>query len=591
MNETVEKSAYRVLARKYRPSTFSELVGQDVMVRTLTNAIEIDRLPHAFILIGVRGVGKTSTARIIARALNCVSIDGTGRATAEPCGVCSHCVAIAEDRHVDVIEMDAASRTGVNDIRELIDGVRYRPLEARYKIYIIDEVHMLSTSAFNALLKTLEEPPEHVKFIFATTETRKVPVTVLSRCQRFDLRRVETGVLMDHFRSIAQKEGVTVSEDSLAMIARAADGSVRDGLSLLDQAVAHAGIQEDGQITEASVQDMLGLADHGRIYDLFEHLLSGKAREAIDELAALYNSGADPLAVMGDLLQIVHWLTRLNLDPGAADSPGNSEIDRTRGINLAQRLNIGTLGRIWQVLLKGNEEVRTAPSGIQAAEMILIRLTLMSELPPPADLIRMLQNQGPSGGSGNSSEPQRTAPGSAPTGQPSGALPAAPRLAASGGIQALAHPEMEKITAEDYNPDSFEAVVALFENKREGLIAAALRGQVNLVSFERGHICFRAGSEAPQDLANRVARLLKEWTGDQWLVSLSERPGQPTIRSVRETAARERCNEAIAHPLVQAALEAFPGARVETVSERSLPEEDFKNAITNPDEDEKEIEP
>ena len=591
MDETVEKSTYRVLARKYRPSTFSELVGQDVMVRTLTNAIEIDRLPHAFILTGVRGIGKTSTARIIARALNCVSIDGTGRATAEPCGVCPHCVAIAEDRHVDVIEMDAASRTGVNDIRELIDGVRYRPLEARYKIYIIDEVHMLSTNAFNALLKTLEEPPEHVKFIFATTETRKVPVTVLSRCQRFDLRRVEIGVLMDHFRSIAQKEGVKVSEDSLAMIARAADGSVRDGLSLLDQAVAHAGIQEDGQITEASVQDMLGLADHGRIYDLFEHSLAGKAREAIDELASLYNSGADPLAVIGDLLQIVHWLTRLKLDPGAADSPGNSEIDRTRGVDLAERLNIGTLGRIWQVLLKGNEEVRTAPSGIQAAEMVLIRLTVMSELPPPADLIRMLQTQGPSGGSENSSERQRVAPESASTAQSSGALPVAPRLVASGGIQALAHPEMEKTTAEDYNLDSFEAVVALFENKREGLIAAALRGQVNLVSFERGHISFRAESEAPQDLANRMARLLKEWTGDQWLVSLSEKPGQPTIRSVRETAARERRNEAIAHPLVQAALEAFPGARVEAVSKRPLPEEDFENAITNPDEDEKEIEP
>ncbi|MGA0344980.1 MAG: DNA polymerase III subunit gamma/tau [Alphaproteobacteria bacterium] len=589
MNETVEKSIYRVLARKYRPSTFSELVGQDVMVRTLTNAIEIDRLPHAFILIGVRGVGKTSTARIIARALNCVSIDGTGQATAEPCGVCSHCVAIAEDRHVDVIEMDAASRTGVNDIRELIDGVRYRPLEARYKIYIIDEVHMLSTSAFNALLKTLEEPPEHVKFIFATTETRKVPVTVLSRCQRFDLRRVETGVLIDHFQSIARKEGVTASEESLAMIARAADGSVRDGLSLLDQAVAHAGIQEDGHITEASVRDMLGLADHGRIYDLLEHLLTGKPREAIDELASLYNSGADPLAVIGDLLQIVHWLTRLNLDPGAADSPGYSEIDRTRGVNLAERLNIGTLGRIWQVLLKGNEEVRTAPSAIQAAEMVLIRLTLMSELPPPADLIRMLQTQGASGVSGHSSDSQRLAHQSAPTGQSSRVTPVAPQLVASGGIQALARPEIEKITSEDYNLDSFEAVVALFETKREGLIAAALRGQVNLVSFEHGHISFRAGSEAPHDLANKVARLLKEWTGDQWLVSLSEKPGQPTIRSVRETAARERRNEAIAHPLVQAALEAFPGARVEAVTELTPHEGNFENVLLNPDEEEKEI--
>ena len=589
MNETVEKSIYQVLARKYRPSTFSELVGQDVMVRTLTNAIEIDRLPHAFILIGVRGIGKTSTARIIARALNCVSVDGTGQATAEPCGVCSHCVAIAEDRHVDVIEMDAASRTGVNDIRELIDGVRYRPLEARYKIYIIDEVHMLSTSAFNALLKTLEEPPEHVKFIFATTETRKVPVTVLSRCQRFDLRRVETGVLIDHFRAIARKEGVTASEESLAMIARAADGSVRDGLSLLDQAVAHAGIQEDGHITDSSVRDMLGLADHGRIYDLFEHLLAGKPREAIDELAYLYNSGADPLAIIGDLLQIVHWLTRLNLDPGAADSPGNSEIDRTRGVNLAERLNIGTLGRIWQVLLKGNEEVRTAPSAIQAAEMLLIRLTLMSELPPPADLIRMLQTQGESGGLGHSSDSQRLAHQSAPTVQSSRVTPVAPQLVASGGIQALARPEIEKTTSEDYNLDSFEEVVALFETKREGLIAAALRGQVNLVSFEHGHISFRAGSEAPHDLANKVARLLKEWTGDQWLVSLSEKPGQPTIRSVRETAARERRNEAIAHPLVQAALEAFPGARVEAVTERTPDEGDFENVLLNPDEEEKEI--
>jgi len=592
MDETSENQPYRVLARKYRPSTFSELIGQDAMVRTLTNAIAIDRLPHAFILTGVRGIGKTSTARIIARALNCVGEDGNGGPTADPCGVCAQCTAIAEDRHVDVIEMDAASRTGVNDIRELIDGVRYRPVEARFKIYIIDEVHMLSTSAFNALLKTLEEPPEHVKFIFATTETRKVPVTVLSRCQRFDLRRVDTAELAEHFASIAQKEGVEISGESLAMIARAADGSVRDGLSLLDQAIAHAGAGQDGAVTEDTVRDMLGLADSGRIYDLFEHLVEGKSGEALDEFAGLYNSGADPAVVLEDLLNITHWLTRLNLSPEAADAPGTPEIDRTRGAELAARLNIATLGRIWQVLLKGIGEVRTAPSAIQAAEMVLIRLTHMAELPPPADLIRLLQGQGtPSGGAASAAAPPQPAGngGNAPTPPPGASAPPSgggPSAASQTAPKAVPQPAPEAVATPGAVLRTFEEVVALFEERREGLIAAALRGQVHLVSFEPGHIAFRADPDAPPDLATQVSRSLSDWTGNQWLVSLSSEEGAPTLRSVREAAEEERRNAAIAHPLVQAALEAFPDARVEAVTEREIPVEVVEAVLDDSEDDE-----
>lgn len=387
MNDESANQTYRVLARKYRPRTFAELIGQDAMVRTLTNAIAADRLPHAFILTGVRGVGKTSTARIIARSLNCIGAEGTGGPTIDPCGVCEHCKAIAEDRHVDVLEMDAASRTGVNDIRELIEGVRYRPVNARYKVYIIDEVHMLSTSAFNALLKTLEEPPEHVKFIFATTETRKVPVTVLSRCQRFDLRRVETAVLVGHFAAVSKQENATVSDGALGLIARAADGSVRDGLSLLDQAIAHAG----GEVTEAVVRDMLGLADGGRVYDLYEAAMKGAVPEALDIFTELYDAGADPAVILQDLLQVTHWLTRVKLSPEVADGQGIPEIDRVRGKALAEPLALPVLGRTWQLLLKGLDEVRMSPSASQAAEMVLIRLSYMADLPSPADVIRKLQ--------------------------------------------------------------------------------------------------------------------------------------------------------------------------------------------------------
>ncbi|MDH3476442.1 MAG: DNA polymerase III subunit gamma/tau, partial [Rhodospirillales bacterium] len=385
-----ENAAYRVLARKYRPTSFADLIGQDALVRTLSNAIAGGRLAHAFILTGVRGVGKTTTARIIARTLNCVGPDGTGGPTVTPCGVCEHCRAIAEDRHVDVIEMDAASRTGIDDIRELIEGVRYRPVSARHKVYIIDEVHMLSRQAFNGLLKTLEEPPEHVIFVFATTEIRKVPVTVLSRCQRFDLRRVPQAELLRHFAGIAEKEGVAASEAALALIARAADGSVRDGLSLLDQAMALSASGAAGEavrIEEDAVKEMLGLADRARVFDLFEAIAGGRAPEALGILDEMYRAGADPAVVLQDLLELTHFLTRSKLVPEEADAQGLPETERVRGRTLASQLSLPVLARFWQMLLKGLGETRGAPAPLQAAEMVLIRLTYASELPTPGDLV------------------------------------------------------------------------------------------------------------------------------------------------------------------------------------------------------------
>ncbi|MCA1974480.1 MAG: DNA polymerase III subunit gamma/tau, partial [Caenispirillum sp.] len=382
-------AAYRVLARKYRPRDFSTLIGQDALVRTLSNAIASGRLAQAYVLTGVRGVGKTTTARIIARALNCIGPDGTGGPTVTPCGVCQHCTAISEDRHVDVLEMDAASRTGVNDIREILDGVRYRPTSARYKIYIVDEVHMLSTAAFNALLKTLEEPPEHVKFIFATTEIRKVPVTVLSRCQRFDLRRVEAETLAAHFAGIAEQEGAQIEPAALAMVARAADGSVRDGLSLLDQAIAHGG----GTVTEAQVRDMLGLADRAVVFDLFDAAMSGDVSRALSLIADQYAAGADPTVILQDMLELTHWLTRLKIAPDGADDPMAGESERVRGKDMATRLHMAVLTRAWQMLLKGLNEARSAPSPLQAVEMAVIRLTYAAHLPSPAEVVEKLSAQ------------------------------------------------------------------------------------------------------------------------------------------------------------------------------------------------------
>ena len=387
--------AYRVLARKYRPRDFSELVGQEALVRTLTNAIKSGRLAHAFMLTGVRGVGKTTTARIIARALNCTGPDGTGGPTITPCGVCENCKSITADRHVDVMEMDAASHTGVDDIREIIEGVRYGPVAARYKVYVIDEVHMLSKNAFNALLKTLEEPPEHVKFIFATTEIRKVPVTVLSRCQRFDLRRIDSQTLVKHFNRVAEAEGVTVDPDAMALIARAADGSARDGLSLLDQAMALGGDRLDA----LQVRDMLGLADRARVVDLFEAAMTGQPRDALDILSDLHRSGADPVVVLQDLLDFTHFLTRFKVVPETAQDPGTPETERVRGGELSGKLGMPALTRAWQILLKGLGEVQSAPVPFDAAEMVIVRLAYSADLPNPADLIRQLQGSGaPAGG-------------------------------------------------------------------------------------------------------------------------------------------------------------------------------------------------
>jgi DNA polymerase-3 subunit gamma/tau len=552
-------TAYRVLARKYRPQTFAELIGQEAMVRTLTNAIATGRIAHAFILTGVRGVGKTTTARIIARALNCVGPDGTGGPTAQPCGQCAHCTSIAEDRHIDVIEMDAASRTGVDDIRELTDGVRYRPVSARYKVYIIDEVHMLSKNAFNALLKTLEEPPEHVKFVFATTEVQKVPVTVLSRCQRFSLRRVPPEDLTRHYARIAESEGVTVEAGALALIARAADGSVRDGLSLLDQAVALSG----GRVEETAVRDMLGIADRGLVFDLLEAVLGGDAAGALGQMDRLYEGGADPLIVLQDLLELCHFLTRLKLAPEAGAGDALLDGDRGRALPLAAKLAMPALARSWQMLLKGIGEVQLAPSSKEAAEMVLVRLAYVADLPSPAELVRSAEG---------------AAPAAAPRGDRAAAAPRPPLAPAPQSSAAVAVavplPAAEPTTpaptaaARDPMPQSFAEVVALFDEKREAVLRAHLMAHVHLVHFEPGRIEFRAADEAPRDLANRLGQLLGEWTGARWVVAVSSAEGEPSLRQQEESRDRALRNEVAEHPLVRAVLETFPGATIAAVRER-----------------------
>ncbi len=584
MSDASAPAEYRVLARKYRPTDFAGLVGQEAMVRTLTNALASGRIAHAFILTGVRGGGKTTTARIIARALNCVGADGQGGPTPEPCGECQHCRAITEDRDMDVLEMDAASRTGVDDIRELIDGVRYAPAAARYKVYIIDEVHMLSRNAFNALLKTLEEPPPHVRFVFATTEARKVPLTVLSRCQRFDLRRVDAETLMAHLKDIAAREEVALDDAALALIVRAAEGSVRDALSLLDQAIAHGA----GEVGEAQVRDMLGLADRARVLDLFDAAMAGDVRQSLSLLGEQYNAGADPAVVIQDMLELSHWLTRLKVVPEAGDDVTMPEEARQRGREMAARLTMPVLGRTWQMLLKGLEETRLSLAPLAAAEMVLVRLTYAADLPAPAEVVRQLQagagaEAAPAAGDGGSAAPggaHAAAPPSEaaeapPPSAPAGPPPAGPPPA---GTQAALKPEPEAAPEASAQalppaPRDFAAVVALAAAKREGLLQAQLTRFVHLVRFEPGRIEFRPADGAPANLAGELAQKLAEWTGERWVVTISAEDGAPTLAEQTTAEAKSRRAEVAENPVVRAVLDAFPGAEVREIRDLGPTEE------------------
>lgn len=547
--------AYQVLARKYRPATFADLIGQEAMVRTLKNAFAADRIAHAFVMTGVRGVGKTTTARIIAKGLNCVGPDGTGGPTTEPCGVCEPCRAIAEGRHVDVMEMDAASRTGVGDIREIIDSVHYRAASARYKIYIIDEVHMLSTSAFNALLKTLEEPPAHVKFIFATTEIRKVPVTVLSRCQRFDLKRIEPEVMMAHLSKVAALEGAQLAPDAMALITRAAEGSVRDAMSLMDQAIAHGA----GETSAAQVRAMLGLADRGRVLDLFDMIMRGAAAEALEELASQYADGADPMAVLRDLAEITHWISVIKITPAAAEDPTTPPDERSRGLEMAERLPMRVLSRMWQMLLKALEEVPLAPNAMMAAEMAVIRLTHVADLPDPEQLIKRLQSQtapppmpggGGGGGGGTVHSPMMRGPSMGPARGPS----MAPTM--QGGQAVALAEEQVQVYA------SFAHVIDLIRDKRDMKLLTDVESGVRLVRYSPGRIEFEPAPGAPQDLAARLGQRLQGWTGARWGVSVVGTGGAPTIAEDRDREENEARAEAMANPMVQAVLAAFPGAKI-----------------------------
>ncbi|WP_114283866.1 DNA polymerase III subunit gamma/tau [Candidatus Halocynthiibacter alkanivorans] len=587
-------TGYKVLARKYRPETFADLVGQEPMVRTLRNAFAADRIAQAFIMTGIRGTGKTTTARIIAKGINCIGPDGEGGPTTDPCGTCEHCTAITDGRHVDVMEMDAASRTGVGDIREIIDSVHYRAASARYKIYIIDEVHMLSTNAFNALLKTLEEPPAHVKFIFATTEIRKVPVTVLSRCQRFDLRRIEPEVMITLMRKIAAAEGGEISDDALALITRASEGSARDATSLLDQALSHGA----GETTVAQVRAMLGLADRGRVLDLFDMIMRGDAAAALQELGSQYASGADPLAVLRDMSEITHWVSVIKITPEAVEDPTVSPDERLRGAEMAEKLPMRSLTRMWQMLLKALEEVAAAPNAMMAAEMAVIRLTHVADLPSPEELVRKLQNTppppmppqngshagGPGGvsmGSARSSSHSGSTTGHSTTAHTTGAVNAVTsqqtRAGHSGGATATLG---NTATAVELNAEtalaryvSFEDVVDLIRLRRDVKLLIEVETTLRLARYSPGRIEFQPTENAPRNLASNLASNLMNWTGQRWAVTLVNEGGAPTIAEVKDAAWQAEKAEVRVHPLVSAVFDAFPKAKIieiRTAAELSL---------------------
>ncbi len=583
---TSEKpAAYRVLARKYRPKDFSDLmVGQEPMVRTLTNAFETGRIAQAYMLTGVRGVGKTTTARILARALNYKTPE-IDKPTIDLRIPGEHCQAIMEGRHVDVIEMDAASHTGIDDIREIIEQVRYRPVSARYKVYIIDEVHMLSTQAFNGLLKTLEEPPEHVKFIFATTEIRKVPITVLSRCQRFDLRRIGASDLVGLFTTILGKEGISADPDAMAMIARAAEGSARDGLSLLDQAIAHGG----GVVEVEAVRSMLGLADRARIVDLFQHIVKGDVAAALEEFAGQYEAGASPSVVLTDLADFTHLVTRLKYVPDAANDQSMSEIERTRGAEFASSVAVTTLSRIWQMLLKGIPETESSSRPAGAAEMVLIRLAHAAHLPAPEDAARRLlelssgdaprQPSAPNGGNGggaqasmggsvqargNDMPPAQRATGNGATmlrAVPGAALqPVAVGKIEERPVEALATKVEPKVSLR-----SVSDIAELCGTNRDIKLKTLVRGFVRLVNLEPGRLEINLPEDAPKTLVAELQKKLEDWTGIRWMVILSREPGAPTLIEAETQAQEKRVSDARQDPDVAAILARFPGAKITDV--------------------------
>jgi DNA polymerase-3 subunit gamma/tau len=554
-----EAKAYRVLARKYRPASFEDLIGQDAVVRTVSNAFETGRIPQAWILTGVRGVGKTTTARILARALNYELPDGSVKGpTIRMPTLGVHCKAIMESRHMDVLEMDAASHTGVDDVRAINDSVRYAPASARYKVYIIDEVHMLSTAAFNAFLKTLEEPPEHAKFVFATTEIRKVPVTVLSRCQRFDLRRVEAELLMRHLSNIAAKEKVEIEPEALGIIARAAEGSVRDSLSLLDQAIAHAA----GAVHAEQVRQMLGLADRTRVIDLFDALARGDIESAFREFRDQYDTGADPIVVLSDLAEFVNFVTRVKVVPATADNVAFGETERTRAREFASKLSMRVLSRMFQMLLKGITEAQGATRPAAAAEMVLVRIAYVADMPTPDEAIRLIEQNGGASPVIAASPALRSAPAS-----PVSSIATSPARASAARAEASARPQAMPATAEAPSApalriNNFPELVALAGSQRDLLIKGALETDVRLVRIEDGRLEVALERSAARALVNDLSRKLEQWTGRRWTVIVSNKAGQPTLReqSMVEKGQRERAAEA--DPRVKEVLARFPGAKV-----------------------------
>ena len=567
---TSDDPGYRVLARKYRPRDFSDLIGQEPMVRTLTNAFETGRIAQAYMLTGVRGVGKTTTARILARALN-YRTDTVDKPSIDLSATGEHCEAIMHGNHVDVIEMDAASHTGIDDIREIIEQVRYRPVSARYKVYIIDEIHMLSTQAFNGLLKTLEEPPAHVKFIFATTEIRKVPVTVLSRCQRFDLRRIEAGTLVDLFRGIAEKEDVGIDDESLAMIARAAEGSARDGLSLLDQAIAHGG----GQVGADAVRTMLGLADRSQVVELFDQVARGDVAEALKTFRRQYDAGANPAVVLTDLADFTHLVTRLKFVADALDDAALSETERVRGKEFSEKLSVPVLSRLWQMLLKGVTETEQSNRPVNACEMVLIRLTHAAHLPSPAEAVKAF-----------SERPADTAP---PDGQPapSGSAPQAsasgydaPPPSAGPGPAAALRPVESENPAPQMRADpvpttptvpltSIADIADLAGQHRDVKLKAMIRKYLRPVKIEAGRLEIALHEDAPKSLIGELDGKLKAWTGMRWVIAISREKGGRTIEEMEQAHRAELVSDASQDPDVAAILEQFPGARITDVRIRT----------------------